>query len=423
MNNFIEFESLIERLGKKANIAKKSIASATTVQKNDALLEISYALERSMEKIIEENAVDIQKARENGMSDAMIDRLTLTESRILGISKACVNLTNLEDPVGVVQSGSVRPNGMKIQKVSVPLGVVGIIYESRPNVTVDAAALCLKSGNAVILRGGKEAVNSNRILAEIMREAVAKTGLDENIIQIVPDTSREVVMEMMKLNKYIDVLVPRGGSGLINAVIENATVPVIQTGVGNCHVYVDDSADLRMAADIVYNGKCSRPSVCNAIETCLVHRNIAEEFLPVLKSRLDEKNVEIRGCRMTRMILGNDVVPATEDDYEKEFLDYIIAVRVVDDLSQAIEHIDRYSTGHSECIVTESLFSAEEFQRQIDSSAVYVNCSTRFTDGEEFGLGAEIGISTQKLHARGPMGLKELTTTKYLINGDGQIRE
>lgn len=421
--NFIEFDSYIEKLGKKAKAAKKSISCATTGQKNDALLEISYALERSMKRISEENAIDIQKARENGMSESMIDRLTLSESRIYAISKACVNLTNLEDPVGVIQSGSVRPNGMKIQKISVPLGVVGIIYESRPNVTVDAAALCLKSGNAVILRGGKEAIHSNRILVEIMREAIAKAGLDEDIIQIVSDTSREVVMEMMKLNEYIDVLVPRGGGGLINAVVQNATIPVIQTGVGNCHVYVDNSADVRMAADIVYNGKCSRPSVCNAIETCLVHRDIAEEFLPVLKRRLDDKNVEIRGCQITGMILGNDVVPATEDDYAKEFLDYIIAIRVVDDLSQAIEHIDKYSTGHSECIVTESLFSAEEFQRQVDAAAVYVNCSTRFTDGEEFGLGAEIGISTQKLHARGPMGLKELTTTKFLINGDGQIRE
>ena len=421
--NFIEFDTYIERLGKNAKSAKKSISCATTGQKNDALLEISYALERSMERIIEENAIDIQKARENGMSDAMIDRLTLTESRIYSISKACVNLTNLEDPVGVIQSGSVRPNGMKIQKISVPLGVVGIIYESRPNVTVDAAALCLKSGNAVILRGGKEAVHSNRILVEIMREAIAKAGLDKDIVQIVSDTSREVVMQMMKLNEYIDVLVPRGGGGLINAVVQNATVPVIQTGVGNCHVYVDNSADIRMASDIVYNGKCSRPSVCNAIETCLVHRDIAEEFLPVLKRRLDEKNVEIRGCQITKMILGQDVISAAEDDYKKEFLDYIIAIRVVDDLSQAIEHIDKYSTGHSECIVTESLFSAEEFQRQIDAAAVYVNCSTRFTDGEEFGLGAEIGISTQKLHARGPMGLKELTTTKFLINGDGQIRE
>lgn len=421
--NFIEFYTYIEKLGKKAKAAKKSIACTTTGQKNDALLEISYALERSMERIIEENAIDIQKARENGMSEAMIDRLTLSESRIYAISKACVNLTNLEDPVGVIQSGSVRPNGMKIQKISVPLGVVGIIYESRPNVTVDAAALCLKSGNAVILRGGKEAIHSNRILVEIMREAIAKAGLDKDIIQIVSDTSREVVMQMMKLNEYIDVLVPRGGGGLINAVVQNATVPVIQTGVGNCHVYVDNSADIRMAADIVYNGKCSRPSVCNAIETCLVHRDIAEEFLPVLKRRLDEKNVEIRGCQITKMILGQDIIPAAEDDYAKEFLDYIIAIRVVDDLSQAIEHIDKYSTGHSECIVTESLFSAEEFQRQIDAAAVYVNCSTRFTDGEEFGLGAEIGISTQKLHARGPMGLKELTTTKFLINGDGQIRE
>ncbi|MFA5658037.1 MAG: glutamate-5-semialdehyde dehydrogenase, partial [Oscillospiraceae bacterium] len=304
----------------------------------------------------------------------------------------------------------------------VPLGVIGIIFESRPNVTVDAGILCLKAGNAVILRGGKEAIHSNRCLVSVMREAIESAGLPADCIQLVEDTSREMATLMMKCNEYIDVLIPRGGAGLINAVLHNSTVPVIETGTGNCHVYVDSSADLKMAVRIVDNGKTSRPSVCNAVETCLVHKDVAEQFLMLLKKQLDAHNVEIRGCNITKMILGSCVVSATEDDYYKEFLDYIIAVKVVDNIFEAIEHIQKYSTGHSECIVTSSLLCAEEFQKRIDAAAVYVNASTRFTDGGEFGLGAEIGISTQKLHARGPMGLRELTTIKYLINGSGQIR-
>ncbi len=412
----------IQRLGENARAAKYDLANAQTEQKNNALEYISDLLTRDMYRIMEQNERDISEAKAKGMSQAMLDRLLLNEQRIQGMANACMNLTKLEDPVGQIEGGGVRPNGMRITKVRVPMGVVGIIYESRPNVTVDAAALCLKSGNAVILRGGKEAIYSNICLTEIMREAVKKAGFHPDIIQLVEDTSRGVALEMMQASGWIDVLIPRGGAGLIQAVVESATVPVIETGTGNCHVYVDASADLYMAVDIVDNGKTQRPSVCNAVETCLVHRSVADDFLPMMKRRLDQHKVELRGCPITQMILGESVVPATEEDYAKEFLDYILAVKVVDDLAAAIEHIQKYSTGHSECIVTESLFSAEEFQKTIDSAAVYVNCSTRFTDGEQFGLGAEIGISTQKLHARGPMGLKELTTVKYLINGNGQIR-
>ena len=302
--------------------------------------------------------------------------------------------------------------------------LASIIFEARPNVTVDGAILCLKSGNAVILRGGKEAINSNKMLADLMRKAVERAGFSPDIIQLVEDTDRGIALDMMKANDYIDVLIPRGGAQLIKAVVQSATVPVIETGTGNCHVYVDASADIKMAVNIVDNGKTSRPSVCNAVESCLVHRDIAEDFLPKLKERLDKHHVEIRGCELTRQILGSEnVTPADDDDYATEFLDYIISIKVVDDMAEALEHIDRFSTGHSECIVTESLFAAQEFQKRVDSAAVYVNCSTRFTDGGMFGLGAEIGISTQKLHARGPMGLREMTTTKYLISGNGQIRE
>ena len=370
--------SYIDILGQKAKACKKDIAFASTTQKNDALLEIAHILRVCKDDIIEANKVDLENGRMRKMSEAMLDRLALNDSRIEGMSKACEELAQLDDPVGEVVSGSTRPNGMKIEKVRVPMGVIGIIFEARPNVTVDGAILCLKSGNAVILRGGKEAINSNKMLADLMRKAVERAGFS----------------------------------------------PVIETGTGNCHVYVDASADIKMAVNIVDNGKTSRPSVCNAVESCLVHRDIAEDFLPKLKERLDKHHVEIRGCELTRQILGpENVTPADDDDYATEFLDYIISIKVVDDMAEALEHIDRFSTGHSECIVTESLFAAQEFQKRVDSAAVYVNCSTRFTDGGMFGLGAEIGISTQKLHARGPMGLREMTTTKYLISGNGQIRE
>ncbi len=414
--------SYIEDLGIKAKAAKYAIATASSSVKNAALEAIANELIASVRTIITENECDLQRARTNGMSQAMQDRLMLDEKRIKNIANAVLSLTKLEDPIGAIDGGALRPNGLRIIKTRVPLGVIGIIFESRPNVTVDAGALCLKAGNAVILRGGKEAINSNICLVNIMRTAIEKVGLPADCIQLVEDISRETATLMMKLNEYIDVLIPRGGSGLIKAVVQNATVPVIETGTGNCHVFVDASADLKMAVDIVDNGKTQRPSVCNAVESCLVHKDIAEEFLYKLKRRLDQHNVEIRGCELTRKIIGDCVIPATEEDYATEFLDYIISIKVVNDVNEAIEHIQKYSTGHSECIVTSSLLSAEEFQKRIDAAAVYVNASTRFTDGEEFGLGAEIGISTQKLHARGPMGLRELTSIKYLINGNGQIR-
>lgn len=414
--------SYILTLGEKAKKVKSELMTASTGKKNEALVRISEELKNNIDLIIEKNNIDLENAEKNGMSKSMLDRLKLDEKRITAIADACINLSKLDDPVGEVTGGGVRPNGMKIEKVRVPMGVIGIIYEARPNVTVDAASLCLKSGNTVILRGGKEAFESNKILMNLMRNAVQKAGFSPDIMQLVEDTSRETATEMMKLNGYIDVLIPRGGAGLISSVVKNATVPVIETGTGNCHIYVDESADLQMAVDILNNGKTQRPSVCNALESLLVNAKIAEEFLPLAKKKLNESNVEIRGCERTKEILGDCVNLATEEDYRTEFLDYIISVKVVADVNEAISHISEYTTGHSECIVTKSLENAEKFQSSIDAAAVYVNCSTRFTDGEEFGLGAEIGISTQKLHARGPMGLRELTTTKYLISGKGQIR-
>lgn len=412
----------IETLGAKAKAAEHAVASASAKLKNEALKSIADALIENTSLIIEKNRLDLDNAVKNGMSVSMQDRLMLNEKRISDIASSVLKLIEAEDLIGSVDYGVIRPNGLKICKTRVPLGVIGIIFESRPNVTVDAATLCLKAGNTVILKGGKEAINSNKCLADVMRAAVEKAGLPADVIQLVEDTSREATAELMKLNKYLDVLIPRGGAGLINAVVNQATVPVIETGTGNCHVYVDESADIQMAADIVNNGKTQRPSVCNAVESLLVHKNIAEAALPVIKSKLDEHNVEIRGCQKTADILGDCVTLASDDDYATEFLDFIISVKVVDSIEEAIEHIQKYSTRHSECIVTKSLENAEKFQREVDAAAVYVNASTRFTDGGEFGFGAEIGISTQKLHARGPMGLRELTTVKYLINGNGQIR-
>lgn len=411
-----------EKLGQQAKAAEKSIAAASAMVKNNALEKIEAALRFNAEKILEANDADLKAAKENGMSEAMQDRLRLTEQRINGIADGVADVIKLEDPIGSVDSGTVRPNGMSITKVRVPLGTIAIIFESRPNVTVDAAVLCLKAGNAVILRGGKEAYHSNKCLCEIMRTAIKDAGLPEDVVQFVDDTSREVSAQLMKCNKYIDVLIPRGGAGLIRACVENATVPVIETGVGNCHVFVDATADADMAVKIVNNGKTRRVSVCNAVESLLVHKDIAEKLLPMIKAKLDEHNVEIRGCEKTRAILGDCVVPATDEDYATEFLDYIISVKVVSSIDEAIAHIDRFTTHHSECIVTNSLENAERFKKEIDAAAVYVNVSTAFTDGGMFGLGAEIGISTQKLHARGPMGLRELTSMKYLISGDGQIR-
>lgn len=412
----------IETLGSNAKTAEAAIASAPTALKNNALAAISKALVAKTQLIIEANANDLKAAAENGMSESMQDRLRLDEKRIAAMAKGVDEIVALNDPVGNIMDGYIRPNGLQIVKTRVPLGVIGIIFESRPNVTVDAAALCLKAGNAVILKGGKEAINSNICLCNIMREAIADAGLPSDVIQLVEQTSREAAAELMKQNDYLDVLIPRGGAGLIKAVVNQATVPVIETGTGNCHVYVDESADLEMAADIVHNGKTSRPSVCNAVESLLVHSGAAEKFLPMIAERFKSHNVTIYGCERTKAILGESVLTATDEEYAKEFLDYIISVKVVDSVDEAIAHIRKFTTHHSECIVTRSLENSRKFQREVDAAAVYVNASTRFTDGGEFGLGAEIGISTQKLHARGPMGLNELTTIKYLINGEGQIR-
>ena len=414
--------SYTEELGKRAKAAEAAAAGASTLQKDSALAEISKALIENKALIIAENAKDIAAAKANGMTEAKQDRLKLDEKRIEGIAKGVNELIALKDPIGEVIGGGNRPNGLQIIKTRVPLGVIGIIFESRPNVTVDAAALCLKAGNVVILKGGKEAINSNVCLGNIMRKALEKVGLPADIIQVVENTDRETTTELMRLNGYVDVIIPRGGANLIQAVVKNATVPVIETGAGNCHVYVDASADLGMAVNITDNAKTQRPSVCNAIESLLVHKDIADRFLPLIAERFKEHDVKIFGCDRTIAILGNAVEKATETEYATEFNDFIIAVKVVDDIDEAIAHIRKYSTKHSECIVTSSLENAQKFQKQVDAAAVYVNASTRFTDGGEFGFGAEIGISTQKLHARGPMGLTELTTVKYLISGNGQIR-
>ncbi|HIS70032.1 MAG TPA: glutamate-5-semialdehyde dehydrogenase [Candidatus Gallacutalibacter stercoravium] len=411
----------LQEMGARAKEAARALAVAGA-RKDKALLAAAQALEDACGEILAANEQDLQAGRDAGMRDAMLDRLALTQERVGAMAAGLREVAALADPVGRVLEGSVRPNGLRITKVSVPLGVAGIIYEARPNVTADAAALCLKSGNAVILRGGKEAIRSNQAIAQVLRGAVEGAGLPADCIQLVEDTSRESSVGLMNLTGYLDVLIPRGGAGLIRTVVEQAKVPVIETGVGNCHVYVDAQADLDMAADIIYNAKTSRPSVCNAIETVLVHSAVAQTFLPMMKRRLDEKQVQLRGCQRTREILGEAVQPATQEDWATEFLDYILAVRVVEDLDEAIAHIAAYSSGHSECIVTENYRNACRFTQEVDAAAVYVNASTRFTDGGEFGLGAEIGISTQKLHARGPMGLRELTSYKYIVQGDGQIR-
>lgn len=411
----------IEQLGVNAKAAEPLVSSMGTNEKNRALAAISEALRTHVTEIIGANQLDIENARKNGMSEAMIDRLTLTEARIAGMADGVDKVISLADPIGAVIGGSDLPNGLHVIKKRVPIGTIGIIFESRPNVTVDAAALCFKAGNAVILRGGSDAINSNKALVGLMRTALESAGADRNAVQLVEDTSREVANAMMKLNKYIDLLIPRGGGGLIRAVINNATVPVIQTGEGNCHVYVDESADIDMAVNIIDNAKTQRPSVCNAIENILVH----EKAAPVLFRKLDERwqgKVAIRGDEETAKLVKVEKI-ADDTDYATEFLDYRLSSKVVKDVDEAIAHINRFGTKHSECIVTENIHNAEKFQQMIDAAAVYVNASTRFTDGFEFGLGAEIGISTQKLHARGPMGLEALTTYKYLINGNGQVRK
>ena len=411
----------LEIMGANAKKAARFLMTAGS-KKDEALNAIASALRANSNTIIEANKIDIENGKKAGLTESLLDRLSLDEGRINGMADGVEQVAAFADPVGRVLDGRTLKNGLQIEKITVPMGVIGIIFEARPNVTSDAAALCLKAGSAVILRGGKEAINSNTAIAKIMCDAIEKAGLPRDCISLVTDTSRQSATELMQLSEYLDVLIPRGGAGLIKSVVENAKVPVIETGVGNCHVYVDKSADIDMAANIIYNAKTSRPSVCNAIETVLVHKDIAEKALPKIKAELDKKNVEIRGCDRTKAILGDSVVPATDNDYAMEFLDYILAVKVVDSLDEALDHIAKYSTGHSECIVTSNYASANKFTASVDSAAVYVNSSTRFTDGGEFGLGAEIGISTQKLHARGPMGLNELTSSKYIIRGNGQIR-
>ncbi|MCB8999991.1 MAG: glutamate-5-semialdehyde dehydrogenase [Bacteroidales bacterium] len=407
--------------GKKAVAASKVLSQVSSREKDEALKTASSNLKKHVAEILAANNIDIAEAEKSGLKGAIIDRLKLSSDRINGIAEGLDQIVMLDDPIGEVISMTTRPNGLQIGQRRVPLGVVGMIYEARPNVTVDVFGLCIKTGNAVILRGGKEAFNSNMALVKILRSSLSEAGLPEDCVQLVEDTSRESAVEMMKLNKYLDILIPRGGAGLIKTVVENSTVPVIETGVGNCHVYIDAQADPEKAVEITFNAKTHRPGVCNAAESLLIHSSVVKTLLPKIEKRLSEKNVEIRGDEKVCSILKN-AVPATEEDWGKEYLDYIISAKVVNSLDEAISHINQYGTRHSEVIVTENYTHAQKFLNQVDAAAVYVNASSRFTDGFEFGFGAEIGISTQKLHARGPMGLKALTSTKYIIYGDGQVR-
>ena len=411
----------VKKQAEEAKQASYALGTLGTDAKNAVLSAIADALEANAVFILAENAKDVQAAQAAGRTPALIDRLALSESRISGMAGGLRQVAALEDPIGEVIHMIKRPNGLEIGKKRVPLGVVGIIYEARPNVTADAIGLCIKTGNAVVLRGGSEAYMSNAAVVKVAAEAGEKAGLPKGAIQLLSDTSREAATYMMTLNGLISVLIPRGGAGLIQSVVKNATIPTIETGVGNCHVYIDDSADLKMGADIIFNAKTQRPAVCNAAETLLVAASVADKFLPMAYEQLKTKNVEIRGCKKTCKILP-DAVPAADEDYYTEFLDYILAVKVVDGVDEAVAHINKYGTGHSEAIITSDYFASKKFKDQVDAAAVYVNASTRFTDGEMFGMGAEIGISTQKLHARGPMGLNEMTTIKYVIEGTGQIR-
>lgn len=415
MSNVLE----MAKMAKKASVV---LATLPGPKKNEALHKGAEALLENMDKILQANKEDVENAKKAGVKDAFIDRLTLTKDRILSMAEGLRQVASFDDPVGEVTFMKTLDNGLIIGQKRVPMGVIGIIFEARPNVTADAFGLCLKAGSAVILRGGKEAIGSNKAIVEVFQQAIQKQGLPKECVQIVQDTSRETASEMMRLNGYLDLLIPRGGAGLIKNVVENSTVAVIQTGIGNCHVYVDESADFKKAMDIVINAKTQRPGVCNACESLLVHKNIADTFLPEIGKALQQKKVEIRGDEKTLQLIEGSVA-ATQEDWGTEYEDYIISARVVETFEEAIEHIRKYSTGHSEAIVTENYTNAQRFLNEIDAAAVYVNASTRFTDGGQFGFGAEIGISTQKLHARGPMGLKELTTTKYIIYGNGQIRE
>lgn len=412
---------MLTEIGKRVKDASVSLAVASTDDKNRILKAIATALRENCDKILEANALDLKNGRENGMADSLLDRLMLNADRIEGMAQGVEGVISLPDPVGRVLWETQRPNGMKIQRVSTPLGVIGIIYEARPNVTSDAAALSIKSGNTAILRGGKEAFNSNSAIMDVMRDAISKEGFNPDIVELVRDTSRESANALMKMNGYIDVLIPRGSAKLINAVVQNSTVPVIETGAGNCHVYIDEFANIDMAVEIVNNAKTRRISVCNTAESLLIHKNIAELALIAIKAKLDEKNVILYGDDVARAICP-DIEKATEDDWATEYLDYKMSVKIVSSIDEAIEHIRKYSTNHSESIVTDNIENAEKFMNSVDSAAVYHNVSTAFTDGGEFGFGAEIGISTQKLHARGPLGLPQLNTFKYKIYGDGQVR-
>lgn len=411
-------------LEKQAALAKKAAARLYMISgddRNKALTKMADALISHSAEILKANEIDMQNAAKKGVRSTMLDRLKLTEQRIADMAAGIREIVTLEDPIGNTDKTVKRPNGLQIGERRVPMGVVGVIYEARPNVTADAAALTLKTANAALLRGGSEAINSNMKIAQVLSDAATAAGMPEGAISLVADTDRKSAQEMMRLNEYIDVLIPRGGAGLIKTVVENATVPVIETGVGNCHTYIDKSADVQMALDIAVNAKCSRPSVCNAMETLLVHKDIVADFLPKLSEKMKEYSVSFRACEKSIKYLEN-AKPVSEEDYETEFLDYILAVKVVENIEEAIAHIAKYSTGHSEAIVTNDYKNSQKFSDEVDAAAVYVNASTRFTDGSCFGLGAEIGISTQKLHVRGPMGLKALTTIKYVITGSGQIR-
>ena len=412
---------MLNTLGKNARNAEVLVRNLSANEKNEVLLKVAEALTENADTLTAANALDVKNGRKNNMPEALVDRLLLTGDRIRGMAEGLRQVAALEDPVGEVLGMKKRPNGLMIGQKRVPLGVIGIIYEARPNVTADAFALCFKTGNVVILKGGSDAIYSNEAIVKCIREVLREQGITEDAIQLITDTSRETTAEFMKMNQYVDVLIPRGGRGLIKAVVENSTIPVIETGTGNCHTYVDETANLQMAADIIMNAKTQRVGVCNACESVLVHEKVKDEFLPVLARRLQEKHVEIRADEAACELIPG-AVHATEEDWGREYLDYILSLKVVSSVEEAIRHINQYNTGHSEAIITNNYEHAQKFLDQVDAAAVYVNASTRFTDGFEFGFGAEIGISTQKLHARGPMGLLALTTTKYIIYGNGQIR-
>lgn len=414
----------LEELCRRAKETKQEVGILSTSRKNQVLCTVADKLWEKRQYIIEQNHIDMENGRKNNMPEGLLDRLLLTEDRIGAMGEGLREVAALEDPIGEVLSMKKRPNGLMIGQKRVPLGVIGIIYESRPNVTSDAFGLCFKTGNVVILRGGKDAIYSNEAIVKVIRKALKECGVAETAISLIEDTSHETAAEFMKMNRYVDVLIPRGGAGLIRTVVENSTIPVIETGTGNCHIFVDESADFTMACDIIFNAKTQRIGVCNACESLLVHKNIVDSFIPVIEKRLAEKQVEIRGDEsiLKASVKDANVIPATEEDWGREYLDYKISAKSVDSIDEAIAHINHYNTGHSEAIITKDYTNAERFLNEVDAAAVYVNASTRFTDGFEFGFGAEIGISTQKLHARGPMGLLALTSSKYIIYGNGQIR-